>query len=413
MAGGDGLATTVDVTTLEFTPEMAAACRRAGRNQPCPHGSGRKVKFCPCPVLHPRQAAAVPWDVEKTVGEDMAVFLLAARFNDVLPNAWESFTDGDTWPGSMQALFTTKDHFTVARFVDWFIRSFPMPRYNNRTPAQLFAQERADRIGPAGRRVATAYIESVPALMEVTAYTANERLMVRDLLTNEEHEVALTPDMELPDDLAPGWVLYTFVHTLNDVWRMSTAGLAIKPAGGEQMIAAVREAVGAQPDAAKLRETYPALISRGVAIQEELEKAEAPKWVHAVYTAEDPNAVVEQLTADEDFTVYEAKEVLPRSASPFSWPLPAGEEGERFVAVGAGRVVLAASSPALLASSREALEQKLGDRATFLTESDEPTVILLRRSWQPKSADSSAGATSEASDAAEKQNREGAEGTQA
>lgn len=383
------MATTVDVTTLEFSPEMAVACRRAGRNQPCPHGSGRKVKFCPCPILHPQQAPTVPWDVEKTVGEDMAVFLLAARFNDVLPDAWTAFTDGDSWPGSMQALFTSKDHFTVARFVDWFIRSFEMPRFNNRTPAQLFAQDRADRIGPAGRRVAAAYVESVPALMEVTAYTANEDLKVRDLLTDEEHEVALTPDMELPDDLAAGWVLYTFVHTLNDVWRMSTAGLAIKPGGGEPMIAAVREAIGTKPDTAKLRETYPALIRRGVEIQKELEKAEQPQWVHAVYTADDPDAVVEQLQADDDLTVYGAKEVLPRSASPFSWPVPEGEEGERFVVIGAGRVVLAASTAALLASSRPALEAKLGDRATFVTESDEPTVILLRRSWQPKTADAS------------------------
>ena len=282
---------------------MAVACRRAGRNQPCPHGSGRKVKFCPCPVLHPQQAATVPWDVEKTVGEDMAVFLLAARFNDVLPNAWETFTDGDKWPGSMQALFTSKDHFTVARFVDWFLRSFPMPRFNGRTPAQLFAQDRADRIGPAGRRVTAAYAESVPALMEVTAYSAGEELKVRDLLTNEEHEVALTPDMELPDDLAASWVLYTFVHTLNDVWRMSTAGLAIKPAGGEPMIAAVHEAVGTKPDATKLRETFPALIRRGVEIQKELEEAEKPQWVHAVYTAEDSDSVVERLQADDDLTV--------------------------------------------------------------------------------------------------------------
>jgi hypothetical protein len=137
-----------------------------------------------------------------------------------------------------------------------------------------------------------------------------------------------------------------------------------------------------------------------VEIQKEIEKAEQPQWVHAVYTAEDPDAVVEQLQADDDLTVYEAKEVLPRSASPFSWPVPEGEEGERFVAVGAGRVVLAASSPALLATSRTALEAKLGDRATFLTESDEPTVILLRRSWQPKSADTPE-PTGEASESAE------------
>jgi hypothetical protein len=174
---------------------------------------------------------------------------------------------------------------------------------------------------------------------------------------------------------------------------MSTAGLAIKPAGGEPMIAAVREAVGTEPDRETLRRTYPALIRAGAAIQKDLDEAEKPLWVHAVYTAGNPDAVIEQLTADDDLTVYEGSEVLPRSASASSWPIPEGEEGERFIAIGAGRVVLAASSPALLAASRTALEGKLGDRASFLIESDEPTVILLRRSWQPKADDTAESAT--------------------
>ncbi len=378
---------TVDVTTLEFTPEMAAACRRAGRNMPCPNGSGRKVKYCPCPVLHPREAATVPWEVEKTVSEDMAVFLLAPRFNDVLPGAWERFTEGDSWPGSMQALFTSKDQLTVSRFVDWFLRAFPMERYHDRTPATLFAQDRADRIGPAGRRAAAAYAESVPALLEVTEYTAGERLVARDLLTGQTHNVFLSPELEFKDEFGPGWAIWTFIYTLDGMARLSAAGVALPPAGAEELIAAVRAAVGEKPEMAALRDAYPALIRRGAEIEKQLEEAEKPQWVHAVYTAEDPDDAVALLTADDDFTVYEGKEVLPRAASPFSWPLPEGESGERFVAVGSGRVVLAASSRDLLAASRPALEAKLGQRVAFVTETDEPTVLLLRRSWQPKAND--------------------------
>jgi hypothetical protein len=378
---------TVDVTTLEFTPEMAAACRRAGRNMPCPNGSGRKVKYCPCPVLHPREAATVPWEVEKTVSEDMAVFLLAPRFNDVLPGAWERFTEGDSWPGSMQALFTSKDQLTVSRFVDWFLRAFPMERYHDRTPATLFAQDRADRIGPAGRRAAAAYAESVPALLEVTEYTAGERLVARDLLSGQTHNVFLSPELEFKDEFGPGWAIWTFIYTLDGMARLSAAGVALPPAGAEELIAAVRAAVGEKPEMAALRDAYPALIRRGAEIEKQLEEAEKPQWVHAVYTAEDPDDAVALLTADDDFTVYEGKEVLPRAASPFSWPSPEGESGERFVAVGSGRVVLAASSRDLLAASRPALEAKLGQRVAFVTETDEPTVLLLRRSWQPKGND--------------------------
>ncbi|MGI8690213.1 MAG: YecA family protein [Thermomicrobiales bacterium] len=378
---------TVDVTTLEFTPEMATACRRAGRNMPCPNGSGRKVKFCPCPVLHPQEAATVPWEIEKTVSEDMAVFLLAPRFNDVLPGAWERFTDGDTWPGSMQALFTSKDQLTVSRFVDWFLRAYPMERYHGRTPATLFAQDRADRIGPAGRRAAAAYAESLPALLEVTEYTAGERLVARDLLTGQTHDVFLSPELEFKDEFGPGWAIWTFVYTLDGMARVSAAGIAVPPPGAAELIAAVRDTVGVNPETAALRDAFPALIRRDAEIEKHLEEAEKPQWVHAVYTVEDSDDAVALLTADNDFTAYEGKEVLPRAASPFSWPLPEGESGERFVAVGSGRVVLAASSRDLLAASRPALEAKLGQRIAFVTKTDEPTVLLLRRSWQPKGND--------------------------
>lgn len=398
---------TVDVTTLEFTPEMATACRRAGRNMPCPNGSGRKVKFCPCPVLHPQEAATVPWEIEKTVSEDMAVFLLAPRFNDVLPGAWERFTDGDAWPGSMQALFTSKDQLAVSRFVDWFLRAYAMERYHDRTPATLFAQDRADRIGPAGRRAAAAYAESLPALLEVTEYTAGERLVARDLLTGQTHNVFLSPELEFKDEFGPGWAIWTFVYTLDGMARVSVAGIAVPPPGAEELIAAVRDAVGENPETAALRNAFPALIRRGAEIEKHLEEAEKPQWVHAVYTVEDPDDAVALLTADDDFTVYEGKEVLPRAASPFSWPLPAGESGERFVAVGSGRVVLAASSRNLLATSRAALESKLGQRVAFVTETDEPTVLLLRRSWQPLPKGNDQPANSEATIA------DAANGTQA
>jgi len=378
---------TVDVTTLEFTPEMATACRRAGRNMPCPNGSGRKVKFCPCPILHPQEAATVPWEIEKTVSEDMAVFLLAPRFNDVLPGAWERFTEGDSWPGSMQALFTSKDQLTVSRFVDWFLRAYTMERYHDRTPATLFAQDRADRIGPAGRRAAAAYAESIPALLDVTEYVAGERLVARDALTGETHNVFLSPELEFKDEFGPGWAIWTFIYTLDGMARVSAAGVAPPPAGAEQLTAAVHEALGEKPDLAARRAAFPALIRRGAAIEKTLEEAEKPQWVHAVYTVEDADDAIALLTADNDFTAYEGKEVLPRAASPFSWPLPEGESGERFVAVGSGRVVLAASSRDLLATSRPTLESKLGQRVAFITETDEPTVLPLRRSWRPKGSD--------------------------
>ncbi|HEY8291300.1 MAG TPA: hypothetical protein VIG44_02380, partial [Thermomicrobiales bacterium] len=361
---------TVDVTTLAFTPEMATACRRAGRNMPCPNGSGRKVKFCPCPVLHPTEAATVPWDVEKTINEDMAVFLLAPRFNDVLPGAWERFTEGDAWPGSMQALFTSKDQLTVSRFVDWFLRAFPMARYHDRTPASLFAQDRADRIGPAGRRAAAAYAESMPALLEVTDYVAGERLVARDVLTEQTHDVFLSPELEFKDEFGPGWVIWTFLYTLDGMARLSAAGVALPPAGAEQLIAAVRDAVGEKPETATLRDAFPPLIRRAAAIEKDFEEAAKPQWVHAVYSIAEPDDAIALLTADDDFAVYEGKEVLPRSTSASSWPVPEGESGERFVAVGSGRVVLAASTPGLLAASRPALEAKLGQRVAFATESD-------------------------------------------
>ncbi len=387
------MALAVDVTQLEFTTEMATACRHAGRNDLCPHGSERKVKQCPCPVLRSTTQQAVPWEIEKTVGEDMAVFMLAQRFSDTLPKAWGEFTDGDTWPGSVQTLFTTKDQLTVARYVDWFLRGYPMERYRDQTPAELFAAERSDRIGPAGRRAAAAYSQSVPALLRVEEYTKDELLRVHDLLNDRDFDVMLTPDIEMPAEMANGWLLWSFVYTLDGKARVSPAGVAVPAAGETEMTDATRALVGATPDTATLRNAFPALIRRGVEITKALEKADTAQWTHAVYTAADPDAAIETLRADADLAPYAGKEVLPRAATAFAWAVPESDahaDGERFVAVAAGRVVLAASSAALLTESRAAMETKLGDAATFVIESDEPTVVLLRRSWQPKATDATA-----------------------
>src|SRR5262249_31786201 len=146
----------------------------------------------------------------------------------------------------------------------------------------------------------------------------------------------------------------------------------------------VKEAVGEKSDAAMMRETFPKLIKRAAEIEKEYEDSEKPQWTSAVYTVADPDEALDTLSDDEEFEDYEGEEVFPRTASPFTWPLPEDESGERIVAIGAGRVVLSASSPEILAASRPALEAKLGDQLTFLTETNEPIVLPLRRSWEPK-----------------------------
>lgn len=383
--------TNVDVTKLEFTPVMAQQCRRAGRNVPCPQGSGRKVKFCPCPVLHPAHEDDVPWDVEKTVGEDMAVFMLAPRFSDALPPAWENFTDGDAWPGSMQTLFTTKDQFTIARYVDWFLRAWPLPRYGGKTPAELFASERADRIGPAGRRAAAAYAASTPALVRTEEYVPGTRMVVTNLLTGTREEALLTSDMQMPEEIGVGWVLWSFYHTLNGMARVSPAAVALPPEGEATMLSAVREAVGDAPTTATLRAAFPALVRRGAALRKEIDDATGPKWRHAVYTTDAQETVVKLLTANDLFTPYEGAMEFPRATTAFAWPITdgAGDDttGERFVAIGAGRVVLAATGSDLLARSRPELEGELSGLATFLAESTESAATLLRRSWKPGTAE--------------------------
>ena len=326
--------------------------------------------------------------------------MLAPRFNDVLPGAWERFTDGDSWPGSMQALFTSKDQMTVARFVDWFLRAYPMPRYHDRTPAQLFAQDRADRIGPAGRRAAAAYAESVPALLEVTDYTAGERFVARDLLNEQEHRHLPLAGIGVQRGVRPRLDDLELRLYLLDGMARSLRGRRRRPARRRgRLMAAVRRLSVRSPDLAALRDAFPAAITRAAAIEKDSRRGrEADNGRMPSTPSRMRDDAIAALTADEDLTVYEGKEVLPRAASPFSWPVPEGERGERFVAVGSGRVVLAASTRDLLATSRPALEAKLGHRATFVTETDEPTVILLRRSWQPKGADQPANSEARCAD---------------
>ena len=154
--------------------------------------------------------------------------------------------------------------------------------------------------------------------------------------------------MEFKEEFGPGWTIWSFIYMLDGMARLSTAGVAVPPEGADDLKTAVREIAGEKPDIAALRDAFPAAIKRAAEIEKALEDADKPQWTHAVYTVEDADDAIAELTADEDLTVYEGKEVLPRAASPFSWPVPEEERGERFVAIGSGRVVLAASSRDLL-----------------------------------------------------------------
>jgi len=87
---------------------------------------------------------------------------------------------------------------------------------------------------------------------------------------------------------------------------------------------------------------------------------------------------------------------FPRATTAFAWPATDGAAGERFVVIGAGRVVLAATTGDLLARSRPELEDELSGLASFLAESTEPAATLLRRSWKPGVAGTGPEATEDA-----------------
>jgi hypothetical protein len=170
----------------------------AGRNDPCPCGSGKKFKHC-----HggSNQAQASPqetaWRRVRRVLEGYPTMMLhfvgQVYGSDAIDEAWDEFT---LWSSDEPHFDPATPHVEV--FLPWFYHqwtpdtpdtSIEDEALYGRSPTSLLLERRGGRLDPVLRRYLEACLDAPFSFHEVLRCDPGRALRTRDLFTGMEHEV--------------------------------------------------------------------------------------------------------------------------------------------------------------------------------------------------------------------------------
>ena len=168
---------------------------KAGRNDPCSCGSGKKYKHCCLAADTAPDPADLEWRRLRQLLDGQPVRLL--RFADetfgkaALAEAWEDFT------GSIEGPFDPETpHIGV--FMPWFYFNWRAEPTDARvepgvaggsTVAGAYLQKKGGQLDPRERRYLEAVIDAPFSFHEVVTCQPGRGFVLRDILTGAEHDV--------------------------------------------------------------------------------------------------------------------------------------------------------------------------------------------------------------------------------
>ncbi|MES0872859.1 YecA family protein [Sinimarinibacterium thermocellulolyticum] len=171
-----------------------------GRNDPCPCGSGKKYKHCCLAAARSAadgDAAELVWRRLRRLKDEAAFATTMLRFvKDVygpgaIGQAWDEFTLWDEKPFD-----PASPHMTV--FMPWlFFQWAPDPEQNavadtslhQVPPARAFLERKARTLDPLLREYVQSCLDSPLSFFEVLDAVPEQRLRLRNVFTDEEHDV--------------------------------------------------------------------------------------------------------------------------------------------------------------------------------------------------------------------------------
>jgi hypothetical protein len=215
---------------------------RAGRNDPCPCGSGKKYKRC---CLAQAAAVEMTWQrmrrAEGSVVEKVLAFAKARYGTGVLLHAWEEFTFGSETEPADDPLFESS-------FIPWFAFNWrpdvtPASDKVRLRPAPLALQclaADADRFDEFEQRFVCAICQRPYSFYAVTAVTPGQSLALKDVMTHREYTVR---ERSASTMVRQGAVLYTRVLEMDGVAIMCGCAPLIIPAGERLWLLDVRHSL--------------------------------------------------------------------------------------------------------------------------------------------------------------------------
>jgi hypothetical protein len=215
---------------------------KAGRNDPCPCGSGKKYKRC---CLAQTDAVEFTWQrlrrAEGSVVEKVLAFAKARYGAEVLARAWDEFTFGaETDP--------TDDPLFESSFIPWFIFNWvpdiaPASDESRLPPGPLALQclaAHAGRFDDYEQRFVRAMCERPYSFYAITGVTPGQSLALKDVMTHCEFTVR---ERSASTMVRQGAVLYTRVLEMDAVAIMCGCAPLIIPADEQLWLLDVRHSL--------------------------------------------------------------------------------------------------------------------------------------------------------------------------
>jgi len=149
--------------------------RKAGRNDPCPCGSGKKYKKC-CLPRTPSQRKVD--EDEKNLRDAILEFAAADRFS----YDWERALD--VYKGCSEDV-GFRGTVEEVMFMDWVIHDYPCLE-SGEPIVKIFAREKASTLNQRQRRILMEWQNTLFSVYEVTGISNGEGIRLRDMITEEE-----------------------------------------------------------------------------------------------------------------------------------------------------------------------------------------------------------------------------------
>jgi hypothetical protein len=215
----------------------------AGRNEPCPCGSGRKYKQCHGASAHVIPPEDLEWRQTRRAVDGLPALLL--RFvnevygSDAIHEAWNEFL---LWPHASESdddeewwepFDAASPHIPL--FMPWFFHQWaPDPHgtcvideaLHDRSPSREFLERRGARIDPVLRRYLEGCVEAPFSFHEIIRCEPGRGFRSRDLFTHEEHEVL---EQGATRSLQQGDTIYAQLVVTGGITLLEACGLRAIP----------------------------------------------------------------------------------------------------------------------------------------------------------------------------------------
>jgi hypothetical protein len=197
---------------------------KAGRNDPCPCGSGKKYKRC-CLVTKQaeQEVPDTPWRRQHEASQRLTSELMRfvkSGFADSLQDAWEDYNQ-ESFPEDLDRFPGEEQIFLPYFLFDWDPERRPRRRAKSRKPgivAQAFMEERMKRLGNLELAILHLSLATPISFYEVLGVEPGFGMRLRDILIGGEVEVE---EHSASRSLSAGDILYGQLCRLPDVTVLS------------------------------------------------------------------------------------------------------------------------------------------------------------------------------------------------